>query len=835
MKVTIEIPDNYSDLSSEEVHRLVQHHVDQKEAPAESELIPPDRLDFIQELVDLLPNFVFVKDTKRRFVIVNQAIVQAVGAASPQDLIGKTDHDLFPKAIADTFEHDDQIVMRTGRPLLNQEETIVDRGFKRWVSTNKVPWYNSEGKIIGVLGISTDITELESAHLEILRLNHELEKRVRDRTKAWKDKIKALRIEKSILRAVINNIPDMIVVKNTRHEIVMGNHASATVGRVLSPESVAIDEEQHVMRTLTPVISQEESFKFGDSEVCFSTSRLPWIDESGKLLGVISISKDITETRVHKKQVDQLHKELEGQNREKTLDLKLKINELSQEKRLMSGIINSVPDLIYVKNRNHQFVTANKGTLRSFALEIPEDIIGKTDFDFHEHDRAEQFLQDELKIFETGQAMVAHEECLVLLGKERWHSSTKVPWMDDKGDIIGLIGIGRDITKRKKVEKRLQEAKEEAEAASHTKTQFLANISHEIRSPLNAIIGFSEILLEKNKNSGLPEEFFTFLENIHMSGENLAKMINNVLDFSKIEAGKIEVNEENFEIRELLKNVFDLYDTQAQKKGIQFSFEIASELPDFIFCDWGKVFQILINLVGNAIKFTPSGQLVTLKAFQEEDNIKFMVIDHGIGIPQEQMGVIFEAFSQGDSSLNRQFGGTGLGLSITKKMVELLNGKIQVHCRKGITNFSVTLPLKLGDQTEQTRKYYTSQDTAFLKNRKILVADDIQMNQALIESWLRDWGAEVHLAINGKQAIEKVMQNPPDLVLMDIQMPGVDGFEATQLIQLHPEFKDIPIIGLSADAFTSQQEKALKSGMHGYLTKPLNIEKLFTLLQKFLG
>lgn len=407
--------------------------------------------------------------------------------------------------------------------------------------------------------------------------------------------------------------------------------------------------------------------------------------------------------------------------------------------------------------------------------------------------------------------------------------------------VISQLELRSKLTELDQKKQELQKLWHQAQSANKAKTEFLANMSHEIRTPLGAIIGFNDILIRKSKELHLPDYFQEFQKNIRSSSRMLLELINNILDISKIEAGKMEVSEEIIRISDLIGDIHDCYHLEAAKKNINFKYEIDSKFPSTISSDRTKILQILTNLIGNAIKFSPTGKEILLRVINNGSTISFLVVDQGIGIPEDRIASIFDAFEQADQSTARHYGGTGLGLAITKKLTELLGGTISVESELGKgSTFCAIIPYRIAQPSVTiTHKSDLQNENQFAKNNRLMVFEDNAMNQVLIEALLSDFNLQIYFADNGENGINKIKQLEaegilPDLIIMDMHMPIMDGIKATQLIRSTPAIQNIPIVALSADAFVEQQNIAYEIGVNDYLTKPINLEQLIPILRKYL-
>jgi signal transduction histidine kinase/CheY-like chemotaxis protein/HPt (histidine-containing phosphotransfer) domain-containing protein len=402
---------------------------------------------------------------------------------------------------------------------------------------------------------------------------------------------------------------------------------------------------------------------------------------------------------------------------------------------------------------------------------------------------------------------------------------------DEDGNIEFAIAVFEDITSIKEAENELRKAKKLAEESSELKEKFLANMSHEIRTPMNAVIGFTDLLLKRNLN----EEEMGYVRIIKTSGENLLRIINDVLDISKIESGLMTFEMHPIAINALFSSIRVMFTQKAKEKNLQLTFSDDPNIPASIMGDPTRLTQIIMNLVGNAIKFTQEGSItVSAKLVGREEGhvqLEFSVKDTGIGIPPEKLDTIFERFTQAEKHTTRKFGGTGLGLNIVKQLVELQGGTITVNSIEGMgSEFKFLLSFSTTAEVAPVKpKKYEECDLERLKELKILLVEDSPINVKFIEALFENHGMTADHAENGKVALEKMKETDYDIILMDIEMPEMNGYETTNYIRSVLE-NPVPIIAMTAHTMAGESEKCLQMGMNGYLSKPIREDLLFRTL-----
>ncbi len=511
--------------------------------------------------------------------------------------------------------------------------------------------------------------------------------------------------------------------------------------------------------------------------------------------------------------------------------------ELMHERYLLRSLMDNVPDAIYFKDSNSRFIRINRALAHRFELSDPAQAMGMTDADFFTAEHSRQALEDERELMRSGQPVVGKEERETWVGgQETWVSTTKLPLRDQAGNVCGTFGISRDITRRKRAEAELEKAKEAAEAASRAKSEFLANMSHEIRTPLNGIIGMTELALDTD----LAPEQREYLGMVKSSADHLLNVINDILDFSKIEAGKLDLDQVDFRLRDALDETLATLAVRAHKKGLELADHVPPDVPDNLIGDPFRLRQILVNLVGNAIKFTERGEVVvraeTDSMADGQITLHFSVADTGIGIARDKQDLLFKAFSQVDASTTRRYGGTGLGLAISSQLAKMMGGRIWLDSEPGrgtTVHFTVTIGVS-------TSRRETPTEPVSLHGLPVLVVDDNATNRRILEEMLANWHMKPTSAANGAAALATLQAahlagEPFALVLLDSMMPEMDGFSLAAELRRNPDLAAATVMMLSSADRQGDMARCRELGVAAYLIKPVRQSVLLDAIMTALG
>jgi two-component system, sensor histidine kinase and response regulator len=754
----------------------------------------------LQTLMNHTPDFIYFKDAESRFIKISQALARQFGLGDPEQAVGKTDFDFFAGEHARQAFEDEQAIMWTGQPLIQEErETWVDRP-DTWVSTTKVPLRDAAGNAVGTFGISRDITKRKRAEEEAARLVGELE--VSER--------RAVR-EQRFLSALLGSAPVAIAIVestgrvtgiNPQFERLFGYPVADAVGKDINELIVPAAERsagvawQAEARGGQVVIREAERCHRDGHRIPVRVSAAAVQGDPNGTLFVLY--EDFTAV----KRVEAALREAEAQYR---------------------ALVEPATDLVFQVDTEGRWTFLNQAAREIYGAD-PATLLGRPFVERVAPDHVERDRSAFARAL-AGERVVDHETVHQdLQGTRRDLSFSYLPARDGQGRPAGVIGIARDVSAAVRVRRALEEARDAAERAGSAKAAFLANMSHEIRTPLNGILGMVEILLDTE----LTPEQGRAADLVKTSGEALLDILNDVLDYSKIEAGHVQLEEIAFDLAGVVHSVAGLLGARAFEKGIEMVADIAPDLPTLVRGDPGRLRQVLINLVGNAVKFTPAGEVVLRAALLRSDGdravVEFAVRDTGIGIPAEKLQLVFEEFAQADVSTTRNFGGTGLGLSISRRLVGMMGGELSVESTEGrgtTFRFALDLPIERGDLAPARA---LSSDV--LAGARVLIVDDNATNRQVIRRFLEDARAVVAEAAEARSALTALRnavdaEGPYVLAVIDGYMPAMDGFQLAEKIRADARLVDTRLMMLTSAGRRGDAARCQELGITGYLTKPV--------------
>ncbi|MBA3010430.1 MAG: PAS domain S-box protein [Proteobacteria bacterium] len=808
-----------------------------KENPSQKKSFQND--EYFRTILSIIPEPIVVYDNFGNVAFANKAF-EALYGWSLLELLDK--HiDFVPKKEVEKSQLSiDQIVQ--GKEISLETQRLT-----------------KDGKILNVLLKSAAVRDPEGKITQFIVVHNDISERKRIET--------AQKESEERNRSVLESHPDPFVVYDNEGKVTYLNSSFTSVFGWTLEERVGKKMDQFVPSENWPetqiminkVIAGEP---FSGIETCryskrgavipVSVSGSTYHDRNGILRGSIITLQDISERK-------------RSQEALQESELKFKI------------LMNASPDPLTVYDAKGKVEYINSAFEETFGWTKAE-LLGK-EINFvpvHEAEKTKTAIKRMLK----KESVLLNTQRLTKNGNILDIQLKTANYYNLEGKYAGNIVIYRDISERVRFEEKISKLNEEleqrvtertvqlestnidlkntilqvrdlakkAEVANIAKSEFLANMSHEIRTPMNGVIAAADLALAEDMDPTIER----YIRIIHDSGHSLLSIINDILDFSKIESGHLEMENVPFSLDETIDKIVEMFSSKAIAKGIKFFLDKAPGLPTALVGDALRLRQVITNLVNNAIKFTDSGGTVTIGIRQIESEInhdkvilEIFVKDTGIGIKPAYLNELFESFTQADASSTRQYGGTGLGLTISKQLIERMNGKIRVQseCGKGTTFYFtcqfVRQPEETGKQftipkVQEPVENKTAQYKEKIRGSRILLAEDNPINQKIMIAVLGTAGLNVEVANNGREAVEAVSRSVFDAVLMDIQMPEMDGFQATQMIRKDPENKTLPIIAMTANAMKGDEENCLAAGMDGYATKPINQEKLFKTLSEFI-
>jgi PAS domain S-box-containing protein len=814
-----------------------------KQAEAEQQAQKLQALQLLQSIAGSSTDAIYAKDQDGRFLLFNGAASRAAG--KPADAVmGKRVHDIYPAAQAEQMRASDLKVMESGRSCTYENELDTVEGTRTYFTT-KEPLRGADGEIIGIFGISRDIT----ARLEAER---------------------ALREAAQLTQAVGDSVLDHLAVLDADGFVIKTNDAwRAHAHDSLAPEcdslprcDVGVNYLEESTRGRTPdnvqarrgideVLGGRRPFftheyscgRPGPDQRWFVMKVTPLRTEHG---GVVVVHSDITELKRATAELRRYRSQLEDLVVKRTAQLEDTNRALVESERFVRTMTDNMPAALAYWDSDLRCRFANRlyraryQLRREAILEMGlREMVGHAEF---------HAMEPRVRSALRGQG------CTYAITHRNDDGSDAhylVNFIPDKvdGEVRGFFVLASDITELKQAQRQIEQtmrelvvARDRAEAANRAKSAFLANMSHEIRTPMNAIIGFAELLKADCADAAALQR----LENVSEAANHLLALINDILDLSKIEAGKFALECTGFRLRDAIGRAVILIAGDAQAKGIELALD-TDRVPDALFGDPTRLSQALLNLLGNAVKFTERGR-VELRAdvLDEADGelrVRFEVSDTGIGIAPDKLGNLFAAFEQADSSTTRRFGGTGLGLALTRHIAGLMGGEVGVRSEPGVGStfwFTALLGRAAPGSTEPAAALSIGTDAGSNVNvgaasrAHVLVVEDNRFNQEVTLAALKRAGLDVDLAPHGERAVAMAGERRYDLVLMDLQMPVMDGFDATAALRKLAGYEATPILALTANAFGETRAACLAAGMNDHIAKPISPQRLGDALARWL-
>ncbi|MBY0369291.1 PAS domain S-box protein [bacterium] len=754
----------------------------------EAELARQTSETHFRTLSETIPQIVWTADSSGKFIFFNKRWMEYTGTPIEQVNQSGWDPLIHPEDV-EAFKQCWETSLRSGEPYEKEYRLKRSDGSYRWHLRRSLPLKDSSNRILMWFGTCTDIHEQKAAYHTVVEAKNRIDAIV------------------SNTDAVIFSINKQgIITYSEGHGLLsLGIKAGERVGK--SVFEINKDKPELLETNRRALSGETFSIRSLVRDQWMEIHYNPIIDENGTPNGITGVAFNIT-SRVA---AEQAHTETQDR---------------------LKAILKHVPFAFWAIDRSRKFIFREGIGMKAVGMGSQQMVGQSIDDIYRDHPHVLAAMD---RAF-SGEAF----EVQTKIG-ELWYNVVFAPTRDSAGTVSGISGITFDITERKLLEEERTNSEVREKAAVETsrlKSEFLAHMSHEIRTPINGIMGMIGLL----SDTKLETQQQDYVHSAKSSADALLTVVNDILDFSKVESGKLEFEDLDFDLPHLLKDVAKTFSVQAKSKGIALALNLEPQTPQYVGGDPGRLRQVLNNLLSNAVKFTLQGQVsirVSCESKSSQENrIRVEVKDSGIGIPEAALSRMFRAFTQADASTSRRFGGTGLGLSISKHLVEQMGGTIGVESTEAVgTTFWFSLNLRAGKQPVVHRSQKVGNFKELTgRSLRILLAEDNAVNKIIAVKVLEKMGLKVDAVANGQEVLDALRTIPYDLILMDCQMPEMDGYEATRLIRASKTLPqtDIPIVAMTANALQGDRERCLAVGMNGYVSKPVSNAELFAVLSHWL-